>query len=115
MARIKRSYGGNSMPTLSDHGVDQANYNELLGINLELIEERKGQAAITRSKRGKNSWKNITTQESAEQASNRAKWSTATMKQVMPRTEVNSDPSGRDHMKLKNHSERGLTSERPQK
>ncbi|GKG41747.1 hypothetical protein Tco_0473498, partial [Tanacetum coccineum] len=58
--------------TLRTTEVDQANNNEALGINLDLIEERREQAA--------------------EQASNRAKWSTAAMKQVMPRTEVNFGP-----------------------
>ncbi|GJT46106.1 hypothetical protein Tco_0954821 [Tanacetum coccineum] len=80
--------------------IDQAKNNEALGINLDLIEERREQAAIQEAK--EEIVENITTQESAEQVSSRVIWSTAAMKQVMLRTKANLDPSGRDHTKLKN-------------
>ncbi|GJS23256.1 hypothetical protein Tco_0451888 [Tanacetum coccineum] len=58
---------------------------------------------------------NITTQESAEQVSSRAIWSTAAMKQVMPRTKANLDPSGKDRTKLKSRLERELTNSKTAK
>ncbi|GJU43474.1 hypothetical protein Tco_1200740 [Tanacetum coccineum] len=64
-------------------------------INCRNYIEKKGtgstQASDTKTTPGKKQrkrWKNITTQESAEQVSSRAIWSTAAMKQVMPRTKV---------------------------
>ncbi|GJS65711.1 hypothetical protein Tco_0680275 [Tanacetum coccineum] len=59
------------------------NNNEALGINLT-DRERRGGIEPYKKQKARKRWKSITTQESAEQASNRAKWSTAAMKQVMP-------------------------------
>ncbi|GJV37760.1 reverse transcriptase domain-containing protein [Tanacetum coccineum] len=47
---IKARLEEKSMPTLGTTKVDQANNNEALGINLDLIEERKEQAAIQEAK-----------------------------------------------------------------
>ncbi|GKA13512.1 reverse transcriptase domain-containing protein [Tanacetum coccineum] len=67
------------MPTLRTAEIDQAKNNEALGINLDLIEERREQAAIQEAK-SKKKMENITTQESAEQVSNQVIWSTVAMK-----------------------------------
>ncbi|GKF37819.1 hypothetical protein Tco_0114577, partial [Tanacetum coccineum] len=102
------------MPTLRTAEIDQAKNNEALGINLDLIEERREQAVIQEAK-SKKKMENITTQESAEQVSNRVIWSTAAMKQVMLKTKANLDPSRRDHTKLKNRLERELTNSKTAK
>ncbi|GKB32275.1 hypothetical protein Tco_0871676 [Tanacetum coccineum] len=70
-------------PTLRTTEIDTAKNNEALGINLDLIEERREQATIQKAK-SKKKMENITTQESAAQVSSWATWSTAAMKQVMP-------------------------------
>ncbi|GKE70227.1 hypothetical protein Tco_1528299, partial [Tanacetum coccineum] len=88
--------------------------NEALGINLDLIEERREQAAIQETK-SKKKMENITTLESAEQASSQVIWSTVAMKQVTLKTEANLDPSGRDHTKFKNHWEMELTNSKTTK
>ncbi|GJX73536.1 reverse transcriptase domain-containing protein [Tanacetum coccineum] len=95
------------MPTLHTTEIDQAKTNEALGINLDLIEERREQAAIQEAK-SKKKMENITTQESAEQVSSRVIWSTAAMKQVMLKTEG-------PYMKLKSRLERELTNSKTAK
>ncbi|GKA05928.1 hypothetical protein Tco_0685048 [Tanacetum coccineum] len=85
--------------------MDQAKNNEALGINLDLIEEKRDKVAIHEAnsrKRRKIIYKQV-------------KWSTTAMKQVMPRMEANLDPSGRDHMKLKSRLERELTNSKTAK
>ncbi|GJR05435.1 reverse transcriptase domain-containing protein [Tanacetum coccineum] len=76
---------------------------------------KKEQSSKYKKQRARKRWKNITTQESAEQVSNRVIWSTVAMKQVMLRTKANLDPSGRDHTKLKSRLERELTNSKTAK
>ncbi|GJV28323.1 hypothetical protein Tco_1384771 [Tanacetum coccineum] len=96
------------MPTLRTAEMDQAKNNEALGINLDLIEERREQAAIqeAKSKKKMEKYYNVRVR---ERASNRAKWSTAATNQVMRKTRGKLGPSGRDHMKLKSRLEKELT------
>ncbi|GKD05934.1 reverse transcriptase domain-containing protein [Tanacetum coccineum] len=75
---------------------------EALGINLDLIEEKREQVAIQEAK-ARLRWKNTTTPKSAAQASNRGTWSTVTMTQATPRTEVNLYLNGKDRMKSRKH------------
>ncbi|GJS80304.1 reverse transcriptase domain-containing protein [Tanacetum coccineum] len=82
------------MPTFRTAEMDPTKNNEALGINLDLIEERREQAA---------------------QVSSRAIWSTAAMKQVMPGTKASLDPSGKDRTKLKNRLEMELTNSKTAK
>ncbi|GJY50309.1 hypothetical protein Tco_0441156 [Tanacetum coccineum] len=96
------------MPTLRTTEGNRLITTKLLGITRP-DRRKKEQAAIQEAK-SKKKMEKYYNSKTREQAIKRAKWSTAAMKQVMPRTEANSDPNGRDHTKLKNHSERGLTS-----
>ncbi|GJW11891.1 reverse transcriptase domain-containing protein [Tanacetum coccineum] len=50
-----------------------------------------------------------------QQVSSRATWSTAAMKQVMPGTKANLDPSGKDRMKLKSRLEKEHTNSKTAK
>ncbi|GJX48726.1 reverse transcriptase domain-containing protein [Tanacetum coccineum] len=59
--------------------------------------KEREQASNYKKQGARKRWKNITTQESAEQVSNRVIWSTAAMRQVMLRTKANLDPSGMGH------------------
>ncbi|GJX15443.1 reverse transcriptase domain-containing protein [Tanacetum coccineum] len=102
------------MPTLRTAEMDPTKNNEALGINLDLIEQRREQAAIQKAK-SKKKMENITAQESAAQVSSQATWSTAAMKQVMPGTKANSDLSGKDRTKLKSRLEKELTNSKTAK
>ncbi|GJW61480.1 hypothetical protein Tco_0110815 [Tanacetum coccineum] len=59
------------MPTLRTAEIDQAKNNEALGINLDLIEERREQEQIQKLKSKKKMEKYITTQESRVKVSSR--------------------------------------------
>ncbi|GJW31574.1 hypothetical protein Tco_0051606 [Tanacetum coccineum] len=50
-----------------------------------------------------------------QQVSSRATWSTAAMKQVMPGTKANLDPSGKDRTKLKSRLEKEHTNSKTAK
>ncbi|GJR07478.1 hypothetical protein Tco_0790130 [Tanacetum coccineum] len=73
------------MPTLRTAEIDLIKNDEAWEINLDLIEEKIEQAAIQKAKL---KWKNTTTLKSAAQVSNRGTWSTVTMMQATPKTEV---------------------------
>ncbi|GKE62262.1 reverse transcriptase domain-containing protein [Tanacetum coccineum] len=81
------------MPTLRTTEIDLTKNNEALGMNLDLIEERREQVAIQEAKT----------------------WSTAAMKQVMPGMKANLDPSGKGHMKLKSRLEKEHTNSKTTK
>ncbi|GJX18188.1 reverse transcriptase domain-containing protein [Tanacetum coccineum] len=90
------------MPTLRTAEVDLTKNDEALEINLDLIEQKREQAAIQAAK-VKLRWKNTTTLKSEAQASGRGTWSTVAMMQATPRTEENLALNGKDHMKLRSH------------
>ncbi|GJV69913.1 reverse transcriptase domain-containing protein [Tanacetum coccineum] len=80
------------MPTLRTAEIDLTKNNEALGMNLDLIEERREQAAIQEQKQEKME-RNYNSESPTAQVSSRATWSTAAMKQVMPGTKANLDPN----------------------
>nr|GEU69812.1 reverse transcriptase domain-containing protein [Tanacetum cinerariifolium] len=86
------------MPTLRTAEVDVDKNNEALGISLDLLEEKREQAAIQEA-RSKAKWKDITTPEFEAPVFVQEMLSTGTMKQAMRKTKASSGLSGRDHMK----------------
>ncbi|GJW56044.1 reverse transcriptase domain-containing protein [Tanacetum coccineum] len=90
------------MPTLRTAEVDMIKNNEALGINLDLLEEKRDQAAIQEA-RSKPRWRNTIMPGFEAQASVWDTSSTGTTKQATRKTEASLDLSGRDHMKLRKH------------
>ncbi|GJW96227.1 reverse transcriptase domain-containing protein [Tanacetum coccineum] len=101
------------MPTLRTAEVDQAK-NEALGINLDLIEERREQAAIQEAKSKKKMEKYY---------NSRVRGTSFKPGEMVYRSNEASHakdggklgPKWEDHMKLKSRLERELTTNRPQK
>nr|GEX59636.1 hypothetical protein [Tanacetum cinerariifolium] len=86
------------MPTLRTAKVDMINNDEALGINLDLLEEKREQAAIQEAKE-KPKWKNTIILGFVTQSLGRQTLSTETTKQAMQKKEASSDLSGKDRMK----------------
>ncbi|GJR46422.1 hypothetical protein Tco_1314525 [Tanacetum coccineum] len=80
------------MPTLRTAELDLTKNNEALGINLDLIEEKREQVAIqvAKSKAKMEKYYN-------------SKGSTVAMMQATPRMEENLALNGKDHTKLRSH------------
>ncbi|GJY42501.1 hypothetical protein Tco_0429771 [Tanacetum coccineum] len=68
------------MPTLRTTEVDPAQNNEALEINLDLLEERREQAAI---REAKQKWKSITTPKSEARVLSKEISCTVTMRQAV--------------------------------
>nr|GEX29980.1 reverse transcriptase domain-containing protein [Tanacetum cinerariifolium] len=82
------------MPTLRTAKVDMIKNDEALGINLDLLEEKREYAAIQKA-----TWKDTIMSGYVTQASGQETLSTETTKQAMRKKEESSELSGKDHMK----------------
>ncbi|GJY88320.1 reverse transcriptase domain-containing protein [Tanacetum coccineum] len=90
------------MPTLRTVEVDMTKNNEALGINLDLLEEKKSRQQ-SKKQEAKPRWKNTITLGSEAQASVRETLYTETMKQATRKTGASSDLSGKDHTNSRKH------------
>ncbi|GJV54733.1 hypothetical protein Tco_1455738 [Tanacetum coccineum] len=72
------------MPTFRTAEVDVAKNDEALEINLELLEEKREQAAKEKQK-ARNKWKSTTMSKFKTQASSQETWYTATTKRAAQR------------------------------
>nr|GEV56486.1 reverse transcriptase domain-containing protein [Tanacetum cinerariifolium] len=86
------------MPTLRTAEVDMIKNNEALGINLDLLEEKREQSAIQEAK-SKAKMEKYYNAKVAAQSFVQETSSTRTMEQAMRKTEASSNQSGREHMK----------------
>ncbi|GKA91313.1 hypothetical protein Tco_0813183 [Tanacetum coccineum] len=90
------------MPSLRTAEVDMIKNDEAMEINLDLLEEKREQAAIQEAK-SKAMMENTIMLGFATQVSNRETSSTGAMRQAMWKMEASSDPSGKDHMRSRKH------------
>ncbi|GJS62198.1 reverse transcriptase domain-containing protein [Tanacetum coccineum] len=90
------------MPTLRTAKVEMIKNNEDLGINLDLLEEKKSRQQ-SRKREAKPRWKNTITSGSEAQASARETSFTEITKQAMRKTKASSDLSGKGHTKSQKH------------
>nr|GEU66294.1 reverse transcriptase domain-containing protein [Tanacetum cinerariifolium] len=96
------------MPTLRTAEVDMIKNNKALGINLDLLKEKREQAAVQEA-RSKAKMERYYNARSETQAFVQETLSTGTTKQAMRKTRASSDLSGRDHTKLRKHWEKERT------
>ncbi|GKF98085.1 hypothetical protein Tco_0296868, partial [Tanacetum coccineum] len=94
------------MPTLRTAEIDPTKNNEALGINLDLIEEIREQAAIQEAKSKKKMEKYY---------NSRVCGISFKPGDMVPRTKANLDPSGKDRTKLKSRLEKELTNSKTAK
>nr|GEV85596.1 reverse transcriptase domain-containing protein [Tanacetum cinerariifolium] len=92
------------LPTLRTMEVDMIKNDEALGVNLDLLEEKKSKQQFQKQE-AKSRWRNTITQRSASQASVQETSSTRTMKQAVQKIEGSSNLSGKDRMKSQKHWE----------
>nr|GEV11545.1 reverse transcriptase domain-containing protein [Tanacetum cinerariifolium] len=97
------------IPTLRTMEVDMIKNDEALGVSLDLLEEKREQAAIQEAKSKAKMEKYYNTG-SAAQAFVRKTSSTETIKQVIRKIEASSVLSGRNHMKSRKHWAKERTS-----
>nr|GEU36850.1 reverse transcriptase domain-containing protein [Tanacetum cinerariifolium] len=91
-----------SIPTWRTSEVDMIKNDEALGINLDLLEEKKEQAAIQEAK-SKAKMKNTIMTGFATQVSSQETSSTKAMRQVVWKMEANLELIGKDRMRSRKH------------
>ncbi|GJR33740.1 reverse transcriptase domain-containing protein [Tanacetum coccineum] len=90
------------MPTLRTAEVDMIKNDKALEINLDLLEERREQAAMLEAK-SKAMMEKYYNDRVRNQVSSRETSSTRAMRQAMRKMKASSDPSRKDHMRSQKH------------